>query len=932
MVNYQLQLHGLNCMGCAKKARNAFESLDNTTVLDISALQAQVQTTASLDELNQALSSLGYQAFQTLHFQLSGLSCGRCVNKVQESLNNTDSIDQFDVDKTSLKITSQLEADTIVKLISDLGYQAELVAIKAKLDPSDHEATKEVEVQKTEIENLQNDNSAQASSTQQYQQFLISGMTCASCVSSVEKGINKVDSVQQAQVNLAEQTAWVIIDPQFTDQALVEQEQLIINAIKQTGYHAEIIKNDDEMRAQQQQQFEHDLKTHRQNAIAGLIVGVPLMAWGMLGGNMMINSATDQWAWGIIGILCLILLATAGKPFFSNALQALSHKRATMDTLVALGTGAAWLYSIMVTLFPDWFPTQARHVYYEASAMIIGLISLGHYIEAKAKARTNDSLQSLINLQPKTAIVIIEGKETSMPVNQIQAGMHIRVKPGDKMPIDGKVISGESYVDESMLTGEPIACMKNVEDHVFAGTVNQDGSLIIEATMVGEQTSLARIIQLVRQAQSSKPALAKLADKISAVFVPVVIAIALFAAAIWYVVGPEPQISYMLVVVTTVLIIACPCALGLATPLSITVGVGKAAEMGILIKNAEVLQTASQIQTVVFDKTGTLTQGKPSVQQAFYFDDNGAVSEGNAEDTTNNVNLLSAVYNIESQSEHPLAQAVCQYIDGNISTVNKEVSIHDFKAERGLGVSAKWNQSEILIGSPRYLTGKNVDMTTGTEALASLNQQAHTPIVVAINGKLSAVFGVADPIRDDSKQTISALKALGIKVVMLSGDSKTVAEFIGQQLGIDQVIAEVLPHEKAEKIQMLQQENGSRIVAMVGDGINDAPALAQADVSIAMGSGSDVAIESASMTLLNSSPIALVNAIALSKATLRNIKQNLLGAFIYNTLGIPIAAGVLYPAFGFLLSPVVAGAAMALSSITVVSNANRLRLFKPKDK
>lgn len=931
MVNYQLELHGLNCMGCAKKARNAFESLENTTVLDISPSQAQVRTSASLDELINAIAPLGYQGFQIQHFDLSGLSCGRCVNKVKEALSSLEAIERMQVDKTSLEIVGNVDEQTLLQLISDLGYQAKPTRINVSQQKTIEKKIGDVENQASPPLISSPSISPQSTSkkAQQYQQFLISGMTCASCVSSVEKAINKINAVQQAQVNLAEQTAWVIIDPAITGQARIDQEQSIIHSIAQAGYQAELIKNDDEMRAQQQQQFARALTTNQQNAIAGLIVGGPLMLWGMLGGNMMILTPTDQWVWGIIGIVCLILLATAGKPFFTNALQALRHKRATMDSLVALGTGAAWLYSMMVTLFPDWFPMQARHVYYEASAMIIGLISLGHYIEAKAKARTNDSLQSLINLQPKTAIVIVDGKENNMPVNQIQAGMHIRVKPGDKMPIDGKVISGESYVDESMLTGEPVAIMKSADDNIFAGTVNQDGSLVIEATMVGDQTSLARIIQLVRQAQSSKPALAKLADKISAVFVPVVIAIALFSAMIWYFVGPEPQISYMLVVVTTVLIIACPCALGLATPLSVTVGVGKAAEMGILIKDAEVLQTASQIQTVVFDKTGTLTQGKPSVQQAFYFD-NETTSRDSENDHKND--LLSAIYHVESQSEHPLAQAVCQYIEAQTDRINAQLPINDFKTERGLGVRAAWDQSEILIGSPRYLTNKEVEMADGQEALSSLRQQAHTPIAVAINGTLSAVFGVADPIRDDSKSTISALKSLGIKVVMLSGDNKTVAEVIGQQLGIDQVIAEVLPHEKAEKIQMLQQENGGRIVAMVGDGINDAPALAQADVSIAMGSGSDIAIESASMTLLNSSPIALVNAISLSKATLRNIKQNLLGAFIYNTLGIPIAAGILYPAFGFLLSPVVAGAAMALSSITVVSNANRLRLFTPKHK
>lgn len=921
MNHYQLTLHGLNCMGCAKKARTKLEALINTQVDSISPTQAELHTEATLSDINHALSEFGYHAEQTLCFELTGLNCGRCVAKVETALNELPNISQIEVSKHSLRITSVYEASDITELINQLGYQAKQVE-NASFEPekpsnqNETAAASQVEQPAPQLEDV-NDSSIAL-------HFLISGMTCASCVSSVEKAIASHPQVSRAQVNLAEQTAWAYLEQNNAEKGnnAKESEALsaqIIEQVKTAGYQAERIQNDDQMREQQQAQFSKTQKSHRNSAIAGIIIGVPLMLWGLLGGSMMITNPQSQWAWGVIGIICLALLATAGKPFFINAWQALTHKRATMDTLVALGTGAAWLYSMLVVIAPNWFPEQARHVYFEASAMIIGLISLGHYIEAKAKARTTDALQGLINLQPKTATLYQNGEEKQIAVKDIQTDMIVRVKPGERIPIDGVVVEGSSYLDEAMLTGEPIAALKQKNDKVFTGTINQDGSLLIQATMVGEQTTLARIIQLVRQAQSSKPALARLADQISSVFVPVVIMIAIIAAAVWYIFGPTPQASYMLVVVTTVLIIACPCALGLATPLSITVGVGKAAELGILIKDAEVLQTASQIQTIVFDKTGTLTQGKPSVQSEFCL-------------VSNTEKLWNDVYQLEAQSEHPLAQAVCQYIKQTYTSIDtSNTKVDHYQTERGLGLQGKVSGHQYWIGSPRYLEDNQVSLTEHRNSLTQLEKNAETPILIAQDGKLAAIIGVSDPLREESKQTVNQLHKMGIEVVLLSGDHPSVANAIGKQLGIDKVIAGVLPDQKAQHISSLQNSTeNKRVVAMVGDGINDAPALAQADVGIAMGSGSDIAIENANMTLLKSSPLAVVHGIELSKATVKNIKQNLLGAFLYNSLGIPVAAGVLYPFFGIMLSPVVAGAAMALSSITVVSNANRLRLFKPK--
>ena len=493
-------------------------------------------------------------------------------------------------------------------------------------------------------------------------------MTCASCVSSVEKALKSVAHIERVQVNLAEQTALV-----FSSSSRDQIEQPLLQAVKDAGYQADFVEDAQTQQEQQQRQHAKLQRSFLINSISALALGVPMMAWGVFGGSMMIESTNDQIGWGLMGFICLVLLATSGRQFFINAWQSLQHKRATMDTLVALGTGAAWLYSMLVVIAPSWFPQASRHVYFEASAMIIGLISLGHYIEAKAKARTTQSLQALINLQPQQATVIIDGKEQPIAVEAIEVGMQIRVKPGEKMPIDGVVISGESYVDESMLTGEPLPNIKKVADKVSAGTINGDGTLVIETTGTGSSTMLARIIQMVRQAQSTKPAIAKLADSISAVFVPVVVAIAAIAAGIWFIFGPEPSASYMLVVSTTVLIIACPCALGLATPLSVTVGVGKAAELGILIKDADVLQSASKVDAVVFDKTGTLTEGKPQVQQVFSYDISAA-------------DLMTLAYSLEVASEHPLAKAICQHAQ----SLNLDIQpTSEFENLRGQGIKPR---------------------------------------------------------------------------------------------------------------------------------------------------------------------------------------------------------------------------------------------------
>jgi Cu+-exporting ATPase len=892
MRQFDIPLSGLSCMGCARKVERELTSQHQVNIHDLTPQHVTLDSDSRFEDLEKSIQSLGYQAGHQYQFHLSGLSCGKCVAKLESALEESDDIGQFDVSKTTLSLSTLLTQQQVKDLVACLGYQAS-------------ESESEIEEPETQPQATQPSSHLHSSNNKENLHFLISGMTCASCVASVERALIQVEGVDKAQVNLAEQSALV-----FSTSKDNKTINAIANAVEEAGYQAEIVDDPATQQEKQQAQQVTVQAHHKKSAWAGIVIGVPLMLWGVLGGNMMIRTIQDQLIWGVVGIICFWLLATAGKSFFSNAWQALTHKRATMDTLVALGTGAAWLFSMLVVAFPDWFPPASRHVYFEASAMIVGLISLGHYIEAKAKAKTTRSLQALINLQPNEAILITESGDQVIAIDQITEGMQLRIKPGEKAPIDGHVVSGESYLDESMLTGEPVPVYKQSGDTISAGTLNQDGSLVIEATGVGSNTMLSRIITMVREAQSSKPAIAKLADQISAIFVPVVVAIALFSALVWFMVGPDPKASYMLVVTTTVLIIACPCALGLATPLSVTVGIGKAAEMGILIKDADVLQSASNIDTVVFDKTGTLTQGKPDVQHIF------ALNQDDQQ-------LLIVAASIEQYSEHPLAKAIVKQAQETQLSLGE---VRDFNNMRGMGVTGVLENESIAVVSLPYAQKQKLKLEGLEQELQRCADNAWTPVIVVQQNQVTGLIAIADPIKQDAKQAVDALLAMQITPVMLTGDNQHVAKTIAKQLGIEQVISQVLPDEKAGHVTQIQA-SGKR-VAMIGDGVNDAPALALADIGIAMGSGSDVAIESAQMTLLNSSPLAVVKAIELSKATIKNMKQNLFGAFIYNSLGIPVAAGVLYPAFGFLLSPVVAGAAMALSSITVVSNANRLRLFK----
>lgn len=829
----------------------------------------------------------------TIDLTLDGLSCGHCVKRVKESLEQRPDVESADVTIDHAAVTGSASADALIDTIKQAGYGAELSHPKAKPLAESSPPSEALTAATPEL--------PAADDIDDSQQLLINGMSCASCVSRVQNALQAVPGVAQARVNLAERTALVMGSASAAD---------LVQAVEKAGYGAEAIEDDAERRERQQETAIATMKRFRWQAIVALLVGIPVMVWGMMGDNMMVT-ADNRTLWLVIGLITLAVMVFAGGHFYTSAWKSLKNRTATMDTLVALGTGAAWLYSMSVNVWPQWFPMEARHLYYEASAMIIGLINLGHMLEARARQRSSKALERLLDLTPPTARVVTDEGEKSVPLAEVQPGMTLRLTTGNRVPVDGKITQGEAWLDEAMLTGEPIPQQKSDGDAVHAGTVVQDGSVLFTASAVGSHTTLSRIIRMVRQAQSSKPEIGQLADRISAVFVPVVVGIALLSAAIWYFFGPAPQIVYTLVIATTVLIIACPCALGLATPMSIISGVGRAAEFGVLVRDADALQRASTLDTLVFDKTGTLTEGKPQVV--------AVTTAGIAQEDA--LRLAAA---LEQGSSHPLARAI---LDKANASALPQVS--NFRTLRGLGVSGEAEGHALLLGNQALLNENGIDTAALESELKAQASQGATPVLLAVDGKAAALLAVRDPLRQDSVDALQRLHRAGYRLVMLTGDNPTTANAIAKEAGIDEVIAGVLPDGKADAIKKLQSQG--RQVAMVGDGINDAPALAQADVGIAMGGGSDVAIETAAITLMRHSLMGVADALAISKATLRNMKQNLLGAFVYNTLGIPIAAGILWPLTGTLLNPVVAGAAMALSSITVVSNANRLLRFKPKD-
>ncbi|WP_232023953.1 heavy metal translocating P-type ATPase [Sulfurivermis fontis] len=731
----------------------------------------------------------------------------------------------------------------------------------------------------------------------------IGGMSCAGCVATVENALRAVPGVLDATVSFAEHVAVV---------RGTADGATLVKAVVDAGYEAAELKELDDEQAEREAREQAEYRRLLRQAAAAAALGVPLMVFGMSDWFPPLHSDSGRLLWLVLGLATLGVMIYSGRHFFTGAWKQFIHHNANMDTLIAMGTGSAWVYSMAIVLWPHSVPSLAQHAYFEAAAIIIALINFGAALELRARGKTSEAIRRLIGLQPKTARVVRDGREVDVPIIEVGLNETLRVRPGERVAVDGVIIDGESYVDESMITGEPLPVQKRVGDEVVGGTINTSGSFLYQAKRIGKDTVLARIIELVRNAQASKPAIGRLVDQVAAVFVPSVLIVAVLTFLAWYNLGPDPQLSFAIVATMTVLIIACPCALGLATPISIMVGVGKAAEFGVLIRHGEALQQAGRLTTVVLDKTGTVTEGRPQVT--------AIVPRGWIDADR----LLEIAATVEAASEHPLAAAIVAAADARGM---RRLEMSGFEAVAGRGVRAMMNQQRVLLGNRRWMEENGVDLGELPQQAERLADEGQIPLYLALNDMGAGIIAVSDPVKADSAAAVARLHRLGLKVVMLTGDARTTAEAVARQVGIDAVIAEVLPEEKEQQVAALQQLG--EVVGMVGDGINDAPALARADVGFAIGGGTDVAIESADVTLMRGSLHGVADAIHVSRATVRNIKQNLFGAFVYNTLGIPVAAGVLYPFLGLLLNPMIAGAAMAASSLTVVSNANRLRFLRP---
>jgi len=746
-----------------------------------------------------------------------------------------------------------------------------------------------------------------ASDTATTQELLIEGAGCASCVRKIEEALGAVPGVQQATMNFPERTVAV---------AGSAEQGALVDAVAAAGYNARPLLADsfvaqlDERDAAEHARYRELLR----NTAIALLVGAPILLYGLAGGSMQVSGPAARVAWLGVGLLTLLAMHIAGGHFYRGAWSALRHGGATMDTLIALGTGAAWCFSMLVVLVPEFVPATSRYVYFEACAMIIGLVNLGLALEQRARGRASRALRELAGQQARSARVIRDGEEREMPVDHILHGDRVRLRAGERVPVDGEVLEGSARVDESMLSGEPMAVRKGPGDEVAAGTVNEEGSLLLRATRVGRETALSQIIETVRQAQASKPPIGRLVDRVAAWFVPLIVLIALGSALLWLLLGPQPALGHALVAAVTVLIIACPCALGLATPMSIMVGVGRAARAGILIRSGAGLQRAAELTTIVLDKTGTVTAGAPRVTAvipAAPFDE---------------ARLLALAAALEQHSQHPLARAVLQSA-GDRALAPPQIT--DAEELSGRGMRARSDAGTVLLGSQALLEDNGIATTPLATEAREAAEQGCSVVFLAAGDRLAGLLVVSDPVKADAGAAIARFRQLGLRVCMFSGDAPTTTHAVARQVGIDEVRAGLLPNDKAQALRALQAEG--EVVAMVGDGINDAPALALADVGFAIGSGTDIAMHSASITLIGGNIGAVADAIALSRATLRNIRQNLVGAFAYNAAAVPVAAGALYPLTGVLLSPVVAAAAMALSSVTVVSNANRLRWLRLAD-
>lgn len=750
----------------------------------------------------------------------------------------------------------------------------------------------------------------------QKETYPIVGMHCASCKALIERTLNNLEGIISAQINYGTEKLTI----EFDENKIVLEK--IKKSISELGNYELIIntKGENDLASPTEakdiikEKKEKEIKDLKRNLLFVGITSVPfiLMMFYMLLQPFFELPHLAMYLNERILNISQFLLATpilfyGGRTIYKSALVALKVKAFNMDTLIMIGTFTAWLYSTVITFLPNLLQTKSNEVYFEAAVFIIFFILLGRFLEARAKSKTNDAIKALMELQVKEAWILRDGKEVLISLSEVEVGDIVIVKPGQKVPVDGVIIEGNTTIDESMLTGEPLPVEKEVSNTVVGATLNKTGFIKIKATKVGKDTVLSQIIKMVEDAQASQAPIQKLADKVSGIFVPVVLLIALFTFIYWL---NAESLSMAVYTATTVLIIACPCALGLATPTAIMVGTGKAAKKGILIKNAEALEVANKINHIVFDKTGTLTKGSPEVQTFEILKDSVDITF-----------IENAIYSVEKKSHHPLAEAITNHFKNS-----QEITVKDFKDISGKGISAKISGEVILIGNQKLLVENNISIDKNTLELAnSKRENAETVSFIAIGKACIALIGISDPIKEEAKQLIKDLHDLKIKTHLLTGDNKKTAQAVGQQLGIQNILAEVMPNQKAEKIKELQSINKENIIAMVGDGINDAPALAQSHIGIAMGTGTDVAIESGDIVLVGGSINKISDAIIISKQTVATIKQNLFWAFGYNTLGIPVAAGLLYSSFGILLSPIIASFAMALSSVSVVTNSLRLK-------
>lgn len=805
--------------------------------------------------------------------QVEGMTCASCVGRVETALKKVDGVQSASVnlatERADITLAKPVDRQVLIQAIERTGYDVPVSTVELSIE----------------------------------------GMTCASCVSRVEKALNAVNGVSTANVNLATERATV------TGTASIES---LIAAIDKAGYDAKAIQAATPDQTEQLEKKDQERAELKRDLIIAAILALPVFILEMgshliPGVHQLIEQSLGmQNSWYLQFVLTSLVLFIPGRRFYLKGLPALVRLVPDMNSLVAVGTLAAYLFSLVATFAPKLLPAGTVNVYYEAAAVIVALILLGRFLEAKAKGRTSEAIQRLVSLQAKVAHVSRNHQLVDIPIEQVLMGDLVVVKPGERIPVDGEVIEGQSFVDESMITGEPIPVEKNIGSQVVGGTINQNGTLSFKAVAVGGDTMLAQIIRLVEQAQGSKMPIQAVVDKVTLWFVPAVMIAALLTFLVWLIFGPSPALTFALVNAVAVLIIACPCAMGLATPTSIMIGTGRGAELGILFRKGEALQLLKDAQVVAVDKTGTLTEGHPVLtdfEVALDFERN---------------DVLSLVAAVESLSEHPIAKAIVDAAKNEGLDLPK---VDRFDSVTGMGVNATVNERQnIYIGADRYMIQLGLDITPFSHTAQRLGDEGKSPLYVAIDGALAGIIAVADPIKDTTPAAIQALHQLGLKVAMITGDNARTAHAIAKQLGIDEVIAEVLPEGKVNAVQELKAKYGN--IAFVGDGINDAPALAQADVGLAIGTGTDVAIESADVVLMSGNLQGVANAIALSKATIGNIHQNLFWAFAYNTLLIPVAAGVLYPAYGILMSPIFAAGAMALSSVFVLGNALRLRRFQ----